>query len=1534
MSKKGFLDLEGLQAYDKGVKNALNKKANKVHVATYQPITNENKEVWFDISNSANISNERTATYKVLLDGRWVNFYFKTLASLVEETPTLKFICPEIHKINGHSFFDEDGNAQNITLTAEDIPYKEMSVAEKFNRLDNQATNICALDSVQVNSNEDRAYLYIEDIETINSETIELPYASSNKYGVMKVGSNLTVSDKGVVSVTKDNITSALGYTPSQSGGGDLSDYYTKTEVDRNFVNNNTFSNFQQDLDEGIFVVNKAENATRAEEDENGNVIIETYATKEETYNQTQVNNLLAQQANALTTEFNVLADGKLDKDTTNDNQSKVYVKKHDGSQGMVRYTSGAVINTIPYRDKEDGNFFVSDLTDTSDGKLVANKNYVDTVSSTKLDKDTSTTSNPKVYFKEANGNNVTKNTTPSIMPWSMPYRDGNSNFKVGDITSDSDGSYVANKNYVDNQIADVKEHIDNEEHAITDMFSQRITASDSTNSKYEIFDGSIAKLKKIGGMTYKNENLIVLDDVAETTVKGVTYSIKDGVISLNGTPTSANNLWIPLKKSISKGTVSYRVFASGSFAGHNGEVNKYSGIFIGKAENDYTNRFNTYVNDAGKTVTVDYDMGYLFIYWATGYSFTNAIFKPMLVSGSVIPDEYEPYLGFDGLANASVSSIVSEGNNLLDDSKLIIRGSDYTISDDGYISSECSAWNGKCFNSQYNAEASTVQSLNGIPLKKGDYYASFKAKINSGSGDLNALFITVPSKKQIPANKIAFPNMSSEYQTYKASFTLEEDCEIGFHIQVNGSANAMIFQVKDLMVANGDIEYEPYWSDRIDIPSAVQALEGYGLGINETYYNYIDFERKVFVQNVMELELNGSQSKSTFTLRSDPYVYAQLDISMSSNALRSSAIHISLSNSLTVKDANIWTAAGNENTFAFINSNTVRILFDGTLYTTAEELNAYLQENPVKIIYPLETPIETDISDLLTDSIYKVDNLGTETLVNEYCLKAPSEIAYSVSLSQQIIENSDNIAKVKDTKLDKVTDTGGTIRVYAVTAAGNQTTYRMSHKQGAYEVIVRDANGQAEVSNISSDSGGYMITNKNYVDGVVSNKLDKTTTIKRVYGTDENGNQTQLQYHQNANNYALALRDGTGNFKVSDLTNSSDGSYVANKNYVDTKIAEASIGGGDIPTLKTIGGTSLVGSGNITEFENMYRFDGNDGNIGFGFTDAGDPCIKNKNGNYFCFTNTEYDDEYKYYNFPPEGGNVVVKNQFGELCNIEGIHFRNDTDEYYTGIEFCRMGDEFLIYNDASLIALSDPRALNAGDYMHYLYYPSIDTNTGEFYEWHLPSKSGTIALTTDIPNDYYTKTEVNNLLAQQANALSTEINTLSNDLIDGRAIVGEAVHAQTADTANSADRATKDGSGNTITSTYATKTEVNQSTLFTLLQNTTVEANNYVDIQSYLNTYNELMIIVRSVASAAATVGASTSTSGTTFAVKSSCTGSSTFYSKINIQKTSNNYWAYELISTNGYAVSWQSSTTCRYIRNYIASGTCSMTVVIHGR
>lgn len=76
----------------------------------------------------------------------------------------------------------------------------------------------------------------------------------------------------------------------------------------------------------------------------------------------------------------------------------------------------------------------------------------------------------------------------------------------------------------------------------------------------------------------------------------------------------------------------------------------------------------------------------------------------------------------------------------------------------------------------------------------------------------------------------------------------------VGFYISNGGEVLAGDYVIyEDIMVEVADSAsgYAPYTKHTLPVPASVQALEGYGWGVSDTIYNYIDFERKQFVQKV-----------------------------------------------------------------------------------------------------------------------------------------------------------------------------------------------------------------------------------------------------------------------------------------------------------------------------------------------------------------------------------------------------------------------------------------------------------------------------------------------------------------------------------------------------------------------------------------------------------------------------------------------------------------------------------------------------------
>lgn len=114
-----------------------------------------------------------------------------------------------------------------------------------------------------------------------------------------------------------------------------------------------------------------------------------------------------------------------------------------------------------------------------------------------------------------------------------------------------------------------------------------------------------------------------------------------------------------------------------------------------------------------------------------------------------------------------------------------------------------------------------------------------------------------------------------------------------------------------------------------------------------------------------------------------------------------------------------------------------------------------------------------------------------------------------------------------------------------------------------------------------------------------------------------------------------------------------------------------------------------------------------------------------------------------------------------------------------------------------------------------------------------------------------------------------------------------------------------------------------------FQLLGRQTLAANGVADLSTFLSAYDELMIIVRTQSSASVTIGPANNTSGSSgFLCSKSLSG--TQYTKIMVNKTNEGYLAWDV----GGSIGWTNSTTYKYLRNYVASGTVSMSVVVHGR
>ncbi len=192
-------------------------------------------------------------------------------------------------------------------------------------------------------------------------------------------------------------------------------------------------------------------------------------------------------------------------------------------------------------------------------------------------------------------------------------------------------------------------------------------------------------------------------------------------------------------------------------------------------------------------------------------------------------------------------------------------------------------------------------------------------------------------------------------------------------------------------------LPYTPYVRNTLPIPEAVQTLDGYGEGINESVYNYIDFEKKQFVKRVDKIVFDGTEAWRQQSVNA--LGFANYELSCMTNA-DTSVRSIAICN-LFEHDTN-WIANVTREGF-LVDTKTV-VYFRSKSYTTLDAWKAYLAElyaagNPLTFVYATLTQV-TDISDILKDNNVEVEGNGTLTFKNEHGYDVPSEVGYFVQIN------------------------------------------------------------------------------------------------------------------------------------------------------------------------------------------------------------------------------------------------------------------------------------------------------------------------------------------------------------------------------------------------------------------------------------------------------------------------------------------------------------------------------------------------------
>ena len=195
--------------------------------------------------------------------------------------------------------------------------------------------------------------------------------------------------------------------------------------------------------------------------------------------------------------------------------------------------------------------------------------------------------------------------------------------------------------------------------------------------------------------------------------------------------------------------------------------------------------------------------------------------------------------------------------------------------------------------------------------------------------------------------------------------------------------------ELQEPMFAKGsNVPYVPYTKTEYPIPTAIRNLEGYGWSAGSVH-NYIDYERKVFVKRVGVVELDG---RTWTSAGENPYF-----ISVFTGAKNCAGNEVSnaISNKYVSASFNSGISPRVPNTI-FVNASYIYCYTDGVNTPTGH------------LYYELATPVETDISQYLTDdNLIQVESGGTLTFPNsngdDYQIPVPSEETYMIDLQEAI---------------------------------------------------------------------------------------------------------------------------------------------------------------------------------------------------------------------------------------------------------------------------------------------------------------------------------------------------------------------------------------------------------------------------------------------------------------------------------------------------------------------------------------------------
>lgn len=497
----------------------------------------------------------------------------------------------------------------------------------------------------------------------------------------------------------------------------------------------------------------------------------------------------------------------------------------------------------------------------------------------------------------------------------------------------------------------------------------------DDTDTEYkkQILAGAspLVKIKSVGGMTYKCNNLVNLGTVEINTYKEYPISLSTGV-----------------KYYVSAFVESNDTDADASLMYFISDDNTEAG-YISFARNQRTKKALSFTKNVTK----------FRLYSSDNYNHSvgdTSIWKDIMIT-TEDTDIYEPY--FEGLRDTKVTSLVSHGKNLLPDdvkdaSSWVNHNPDWysynlALPDGWYCISVKLKEEGKgipYFYLNKSTDGGKTYTTSGNVAYSGDGYIS-TGYMTTGNGlEKNPLWFKVDNKAGI-IYRFNFYQLTQSKLDYLYDMQIEA---VELAQEPSTSYPPATYAPAT--------EYTPYKGviDTVTIPDVLRNDAEWGRGVvdydNTVYSNTYDFNNKQYskgVSNVIVLDGVTDGRKITMKNSGDRFY-----VPLSPKGLVNANIAFITTSRQFKKER--WGTSGSWT--CWIENGTLILKFPTSEFPSITEANAWLAENPIELVYALASPIVTTIEDnayLPKDNYIEIEGGGTITAVNEHGNAVPFNIAY-----------------------------------------------------------------------------------------------------------------------------------------------------------------------------------------------------------------------------------------------------------------------------------------------------------------------------------------------------------------------------------------------------------------------------------------------------------------------------------------------------------------------------------------------------------